>query len=455
MISPELFLSLLVQKRRLALRENWTRRRLDNYRHHALQRLREYAYSHSPFYAKFHKGLQHRPLCDLPALTKEILTEHFNELVTDSSIRLSEVEAHAAALSGDERFLGRYWVNATSGSTGRRGFFLFNTHEWATAIAGFGRANFRAGFGRVLLHRKRIGVVASRVPWHMSTRAVTSLKNPWSPVLHLDAREPTSVLVKSLNGWTPHMLAGYPSSLRILAREQLAGSLHIHPAIIYAGGEVLSEDTRRSCYQAWGADIFDQYGATETGNIAAECPHHQGLHVNEDLLIVEAVDEANRPVPPGTFGEKLLVTVLFNRTQPLIRYELTDRVRFSISNCSCGRSFSLIDALEGRSEEMLRFPSLTGGREVSVHPLVLEHLLERLPVSEWQVIQERDRLVVLLAGLKKDFDAGLAAETVAGELKVHGAAIPVVEVHSMAALPRTITGKISILMKNKSSESRD
>jgi phenylacetate-coenzyme A ligase PaaK-like adenylate-forming protein len=174
------------------------------------------------------------------------------------------------------------------------------------------------------------------------------------------------------------------------------------------------------------------------------------MHVNEDLLVVEVVDEVNRPVPPGTFGEKVLVTVLFNRTQPLIRYELSDRVRLSTLNCSCSSPFPLIDAVEGRSEELLRFPSLTGSREVSVHPLVLEHLLDRLPAAEWQVVQERDRLVVLLTGVKEGFDVGQVAGLVAGELTIHGAAIPLVEVHRVTAIPRGITGKASIVFNKNS-----
>ena len=68
------------------------------------------------------------------------------------------------------------------------------------------------------------------------------------------------------------------------------------------------------------------YGATETAGIASECRHGR-LHRYEDLVIAEIVDEANRPVAPGDFGAKLLVTVLFSRTQPLIRYEMSDRVK--------------------------------------------------------------------------------------------------------------------------------
>jgi len=58
-----------------------------------LRSLREYAYAHSPFYQGFHQGLTDAPLHELPVLTKAMLMEHFDELVTDHAIRLKEVMA--------------------------------------------------------------------------------------------------------------------------------------------------------------------------------------------------------------------------------------------------------------------------------------------------------------------------------------------------------------------------
>jgi phenylacetate-CoA ligase len=60
--------------------------------------------------------------------------------VTDCDIRLEEVKTHMRTLTGDERYLDRYWVNATSGSSGHPGLFLFNRTEWITVLASFARA---------------------------------------------------------------------------------------------------------------------------------------------------------------------------------------------------------------------------------------------------------------------------------------------------------------------------
>ena len=64
------------------------------------------------------------PLEELPVLTKATLMEHFDDLVTNREVRLDQVEGHLATFSGDEQFLGRYRVCATSRTSGRRGLFL-------------------------------------------------------------------------------------------------------------------------------------------------------------------------------------------------------------------------------------------------------------------------------------------------------------------------------------------
>ena len=70
-----------------------------------------------------HAGVMDRPLEDLPALTKTVLMQNFDEVVTDRAIRLREVEQHFAGTGGTGRFRGRYTISASSGSTGQRGFF--------------------------------------------------------------------------------------------------------------------------------------------------------------------------------------------------------------------------------------------------------------------------------------------------------------------------------------------
>src|SRR5215467_7573687 len=157
----QIVLSVLSHMRQLRPRDHWTRQQLEAHQADALRKLREYAYAHSPFYRQFHRGLTDAPLQELPVLMKAMLMEHFDDLVTDRAIRLEEVKAHMQSLTGDERFLGRYRVNATSGSSGHPGLFLFNRAEWITVLASFARAREWCGVRLDLAHRVKTATVAS------------------------------------------------------------------------------------------------------------------------------------------------------------------------------------------------------------------------------------------------------------------------------------------------------
>jgi putative adenylate-forming enzyme len=440
----QIMLNLLHTLEQLRKRDRWTREQLEAHQAESLHRLRDYAYARSPFYQKFHKGLTDRPLHELPVLTKAMLMEHFDDVVTDRAIRLEAVREYVASFKEGRRFLGRYWVNATSGSTGRPGLFLFDQSEWTTVLASFARAHEWAGLGVSLTHRMKMASVASTTPWHMSAQVGATLKSWWMPALRLAASEPLADIVQRLNAWQPEMLVAYASMARLLADEQLAGRLRIAPHLVFTSSEVLTDETRRRVEAAWGHPPFNQYAATETGGLAAECTHHQGMHLMEDLVILEVVDEGNRPVPPGVYGERALVTVLSSRTLPLIRYEVSDSVRLSGEPCPCGRPFALVSGIQGRTEDVLHFPAARGG-EVAVHPITFHRVLDPLPAGGWQVIQEADGLSVLLAGASD----GLAEEGLVGALTQaladQGVRVPPISVRRVATIPKTAAGKAPLI----------
>jgi phenylacetate-CoA ligase len=119
-------------------------------------------------------------------------------------------------------------------------------------------------------HRMKMASVASMnigSPWHMGAQVANTFQSKWMrawmPTLSFDAAQPLAEIVRQLNDWQPYMLAGYASMMRILADEQLAGRLHIHPHMIIPGSEVLRDETRRRIESAWGHPPFNAYGATE------------------------------------------------------------------------------------------------------------------------------------------------------------------------------------------------
>lgn len=433
----------------LLRRDRWSQQRLLAHQAGAFAALRTFTYARSPFYRKFHAGLMDRPLEDLPVLTKAELMRNFDDVVTDRAIRLGDVEEHFTRTRGAERFAGRYTISASSGSTGRRGFFLFDPSEWGMLLATYGRPGWWAGLNprlSYLIHPPRMAVYSSPVPWHQTAQVRASTASRLAPSLRLDGTLPPAEVVVPLNQWQPVYLGTYPSLACALAEEQLAGRLRIAPRMIAVGGEVLTREARNRIERAWGKVLYDTYGASETGILASECDRHAGLHLFEDLTIVEVVDADGRPVRPGEFGERVLVTVLFRRTQPLIRYELSDKVRMAAEPCPCGRPFRVIDAVQGRVEETLYFPAAAAGR-VAIDPIVFDAVLDTVPATQWQVVQEVASLDILLVGLAAGFRDEAIAEPLRHELSSRGAAVPEIRVRRVSAIPRGATGKAPLIRR--------
>lgn len=437
----QIMLKLLHTLEQLHKHESWTRPQLEAQQAEGLRHLRQYAYERSPFYQKFHKDLTGRPLQELPVLTKAMMMEHFDALVTDRSLRLEEVRAFATQGEAGQRFRNRYWVNATSGSSGHPGFFLFDQTEWPIVLASFARSQEWSGVRIDLTHRQRMATVASISPWHMSSQVSATVKSWWRPSLRLPASQPLAQTVQQLNDWGPEALIAYASMTGILAEEQFAGRLRIHPQVVYAASEVLTAQTRQRVREAWGTEPFNQYVATETASIAAEHRACRHMHFFEDLVITEVVDERYRPVPPGEYGAKVLVTTLFSRTQPLIRYELNDSLRVSAEAHTCGLPFAVLDGVQGRVEDALHLPALQGG-EVIVQPLVFNRIMDIVPTSGWQIAQQADGgLVVLITGVREGMADDALIDQLSRSLAQEGARVPYIQVQRVAAIPKTAAGK--------------
>ena len=436
---------VLWKRRQLEQSCRWTRPELERQQQTRLQALRRFALARSPFYQRFHRGLEAAPLAALPVLTKSLMMDQFDDLVTDRRLRLTDAEAFLDRQDGSGLLNDRYVVLATSGSTGRRGVFLFDRDEWLTALAMITRPMAWAGVSAGLRKPPRAAMIASATPWHYSTRISRSLASRLLPALHLSAAEPLVSMVSRLNDWQPETLAVYPSVLRQLATEQIAGRLRIHVRRVATSGEVLDEETRRAVRRAWGVPVFDTYGATEYAPIAAECAHGQ-KHLFEDNAIIEVVDDRGRAVPPGTPGDRLLLTVLNRRTQPLIRYEISDVVRRVDGGCACGRSFAVIESIDGRVEDTLYFePRDRQAGRVAVHPIVFHDIMDTVPASGWQIRQSGDRLTVSLVGLEDPSAADRLAAAIRRALELQGAAVATVTVAAVDALARGATGKAPLI----------
>jgi putative adenylate-forming enzyme len=429
-------------------RRYWTREQVQLHQQQSLRELRAFVYERSPFYRAFHKGLFDQPLEALPVLTKTTMMEHFDDLVTDRAIRLAGLEQHIqdvvdSRYTLDTWYLGRYQVNETSGSSGVRGVFLHDRDELVSLVVSLVRTHQMTGAGIKWIGRPRVAAIAATNPLGIAGNIHRFGRAFRDRTLHLNSVEPVDSLVRQLNDFQPSALVIWGRLGGVLAEAQRAGELRIAPNVIVSSAEILTDSVRRSLKAAWDAEVIDTYGSTEVGMLASECALECGMHLLDDQVIVENVDEKNQPVPPGEYGAKVLVTVLFRTTQPLIRYELTDMLRLAAEPCTCGRPYPLIDDIQGRLWDVLYFDRPQGG-SVPIHPRVLNRVLERFPV-EWQVIQQPAGLRVLLSTIQGPVDDADLSQKLREVIVAQGAVEPAVVVERVSELPKTPGGKIPLI----------
>lgn len=274
---------------------------------------------------------------------------------------------------------------------------------------------------------------------HISARTSLAASVGINRVLRLDARRPLGELAAALGTFRPEFLVGYPSILGLLAHEQHAGRLHISPLKVATVSEVRTPEMADGIRGAWDVEPFDWYGITEGGVLAGDCVHHQGMHLFEDLFIVENVDANGEPVAEGDVGHKLLLTDLFNRTQPLIRYELSDMVILDGRPCRCGRTSRRVTSIEGRNDDILLLRAASGG-EIPIHPIVLRRPFTALPaVQQYKVVLDHDGLrvfVVIADGAQSEETTRQVRAALAAGLEDTGVVPPTIGVEVVAALPR-------------------
>jgi phenylacetate-CoA ligase len=369
----------------LMRREDWSRTVLLDFQRQRLARVLRGAAAASPHYRRVigPAVADGASLADLPALTKRELMDGWDRIVTDPRLRLRDVERHLDSPRAGTLILDRYRAYATGGTTGERAVVVYDRPGWLQTIANMLRLLRTLG---ATPEARTMGIGAP-TPLHITNRAFAELRGGRSDVPRLSVLTPLPELVEALNRYQPEVIFTYPSFIRRLAEEQDRGRLAIRPARFVSTAEVLTDHVRLLAGETWGARVFNGYGTTEAGMLGTECDLAAGVHIAEDMVVVESVDEANRPVAPGTPGAKVLVTTLYDTPLPLIRYEISDIVAMQADPCPCGRPYQRLASLDGRREDMLTLAAPDGG-QLRLHAGRLRGSLDGVPgLRQYQLVQ--------------------------------------------------------------------
>jgi phenylacetate-CoA ligase len=404
-----------------------------------LRALLSYAGTNIPYYRELFqrerfdpRGLASRgDLEVLPLLTRQIVRERYADLV-------------------DPAHRGRTLKKGTSGSTGCPLKFEYSmTSEYwrqAVKLRGYGWAGYRPGLKTFYY-------------WAAVSAARPSLKIRLDRALHRDTffdsmKQDTAsrrAALELFRKTRPNVVVCYTQSCAQFARWILDEGLRDWDDVpVICGAEAVLPADRAVLARAFGPAVFETYGSRETMLIAAECTAHDGMHIQEENLVVEVVND-RRAVPPGEPGD-VVVTDLHNFGMPLIRYVNGDVAILSASgDCACGRSLARLGRVDGRRADTLI------DRDGTAVPGIVFHVLfsdaRKDIIRQFQAVQSDGGAVVLKVVRGREFsEDAFAAITQRFSAYLRG--LPVsVEFHDTIAPHRS--GKIKTIIVERSSQENE
>ena len=361
-------LDIFGQWRWLQEANRWTPEQRAAWRLQRLGDILEFAWNEVPFYREFwgdHGVSFSRPkdLSDLeryPVLTKQLFREN------SSRIRPAKVDAI------------RHMTKSTGGSTSVPVGYLLDLEQWSMMEAfhlwGWAQAGYEVG--------DPVGVIAggSLVPKRMAWKS--RLRSFAQRRLFLYGVAMDQEMARDYHGrltrYGAQFLYGYPSVMYLFAKNlhDLGLTLPGLKAVVTTA-EMLLPQYRKGIEEWLGCPVFNDYGSNDGGTESYECRLHQGFHYND----LQSILETDHSGASGAEGA-LLITNLWNRSTPFIRYENGDIAKLSNQRCACGAAFPLIASVQGRTTDIISF---SNGRSLSGPALTL--IFGKMAIDGWQIVQ--------------------------------------------------------------------
>lgn len=385
---------------RLGKASRWDPAKVERVRQKRLRQLIRYAVEKSPYFRHKYRAvdLNGFDLSQLPTCRKEELAEHFDEAVTDRAVCRHDVEQFVADPANlGKWYLGKYSVSHTSGSQGSPSLivqdrsYLELLFAMMSARANASRPGLIEGIRR-LISPARVAIVTMRRGFYPSAAAyefMPEFVGRYANILRLSSMQED--LVDQLNAFQPNVLVAYASVLEALALQ--IGRLKLDSLLQIANSsEQLTERALARIREAFRVPVLNHYGMGECTILSMGCRTDAGSHVNTDWTFLEVVDENYCPVPDGQLGAKVLVTNLANRVQPIIRFEVDDRLALADRPCGCGNRLPRIERIEGRGADIFWTHD---GRQYRFITVALFHTVvdDYQEIREWQAVHlERNRI---------------------------------------------------------------
>lgn len=402
-----------------------------------LRKLIRHCYDSVPYYRNLFDSIGLVPddiqnrndLPKIPILTKQLIRDHYDEL------RSKDVNPK------------RFRRSSTGGSTGFPLMFCTDYREWSFQRASTLRAWESYGLN---LGDKIFSFGGNSITQKKNS---FSLKNIYDRVIMRNYKFNSSEVdeeslmrhVENLKKLRPSAIRGYGSSLYILA--VYMKQIGFHPSGIKAvltTGEVLMPNYRDELEEVFGAPVFDAYGAGDGGIVSHECGCHNGLHITEELCVIEITDKEGNVLPDGETGF-VTTTDLENYAFPFLRYHVGDMSYIKKEACTCGRHTRQFGEVMGRAGKLLYnkqgvpisptmlpimfYPNL------DYHPVEIK--VEYNKIDRYQIRQDSKGDITILIKMKKGEKDTSLRESILENYKRHfvGSEVTLLIVDDIPLLP--------------------
>ncbi len=380
----------LIKNGRMFYEHNsWNREDILRYSQEKFRNVLKYAYNSSIFYRELYniKGIKEEdlnsiPINELPVIDKSMIIDNFYKISTKklSEDKIIKVMDKSPMLP---KIRNNYIVH-TSGSTGKPTNFIYNKHALNILEANFVRLSLSGekSIGLKDLPIKSLYIAPVGSGYACTALAIFGMKQYKCKSVIINAKNPLESWESMIKNYNPLYLSGYPSCINIICKLQEDGRINIKPKKVITGGEPVTQDEMMYYKKVFNADVIDYYGCTESICIGAASTFYEGMYLFDDINYVET-DEKNR----------LIITPLYNKGFPLIRYQLTDIVEDFNKDYKGELPYTHIKRVVGRDEELMWFVNGNGKLDF-LHPLFIDDL-DVNGIKKYQFIQKSNNYFVL------------------------------------------------------------
>lgn len=411
----------------------WTRPEIEAHQLRSLRKLLHWCKERSSYYRDIldqvdidHFQLTH--LNHLPCLTKSILMERWNDIVCVPGLNRQDVEGFIENMEQDQFYNDSIHVLPTSGSLGIRGIFIYDWEAWPLTLVGSARRTSELLTQMSLDAKDCVQVqVSSEKANHMTSSMWDTFFRGEDNCFRLPVHAPIKALVSQLNQLQPDVLSCYPSILRFLCEQVRSGQLKISPRLILSNSEPLTPSLRQQIKKTWTTSLLiNIWGSTEGGVMGMGCGRSDGVHLNEDFLIIEPLEQ------------EIAVTNLYNHALPLVRYVMSDSLKLSTEACPCGSSYLHANDISGRTVDNFVYP----GYGLLMSQLSIGGVIDQFPqVVQFQAKQLHHGVRIDMM-VSQELDVNAVRIRLTDHLQKIGIQCPEVLINIVDTLPQGITGKL-------------